>query len=121
MGDRIFPAGGWRPDWSVLMNAVDNPVVVQFIHRWFAFVVLAAVIVLARAAKRAGLRPRSIALHSAVGAQILLGIFTLLSGVKIWLAVPHQAVAVFLLAAMIWTAHGLSRYHNTATKNPAFA
>ncbi len=121
MGDRLFPAGGWQPDWSVLMNAIDNPIVVQFIHRWFAFVVLAAVIVLARAAKRAGLRPRSIALHSAVGTQILLGIFTLLSGVKIWLAVPHQAVAVLLLAAIVWASHGLSRYHDTASKNPAFA
>ena len=121
MGDRIFPEGGWRSGWSLLANGIDNPVVVQFVHRWFAFVVLAAVIVLARAARRAGLRPRSIALHSAVGTQILLGIATLLSGVRIWLAVPHQAVAVLLLATMVWTAHGLSRYHNTATKNPGFA
>jgi len=121
MGDRFFPAGGWRPDWSLPVNAIDNPVVVQFVHRWFAFVVLAAVIVLARAARRAGLRPRSIALHSVVGTQILLGIFTLLSGVRIWLAVPHQAVAVLLLAAIVWTAHGLFRYYDTATKNPAFA
>jgi cytochrome c oxidase assembly protein subunit 15 len=121
MGDAIFPAGGWRPDWSTLTNAIDNPVVVQFIHRWFAFVVLAAVIVLARTAKHAGLRPRSIALHSVVGTQILLGIATLLSGVPIPLAVTHQAVAVLLLTTMIWTSHGLSRYYNTASKKPAFS
>jgi cytochrome c oxidase assembly protein subunit 15 len=121
MGDRLFPHGGWRADWSLPINVVDNPVVVQFIHRWFAFVVLAAVVILARAAKRAGLRSRSIALHSAVGTQILLGIFTLLSGVKIWLAVSHQAVAVLLLIAMVWTSHGLARYYSTVSKKPAFA
>jgi cytochrome c oxidase assembly protein subunit 15 len=121
MGETLFPAGGWRRDWPALVNALDNPIVVQFVHRWFAFVALAAVIIVARAARRRGLRPRSIALHSLVGIQILLGIFTLLLGVPIPLAVTHQAVAVLLLATMIWTAHGLSRYHSTVSKKPSFA
>jgi cytochrome c oxidase assembly protein subunit 15 len=121
MGESLFPAGGWRADWPAWTNAFDNPIVVQFIHRWFAFVVFAAVIVLARAAKRRRLRPRSIALHAIVGTQVLLGIATLLSGVAIPIAVTHQAVAVLLLAAIIWTSHGLSRYPDTVSKKPGFA
>src|SRR3546814_7315684 len=37
MGDSLFPAGVpmLDPAWT---NAIDNPVVVQFIHRWLAFV-----------------------------------------------------------------------------------
>src|SRR3546814_17322393 len=37
MGDSLFPAGVpmLDPAWT---NAIDNPVVVQFIHRWPAFV-----------------------------------------------------------------------------------
>ena len=45
----------------------------------------------ARVARRA-----SIAIHSAFGTQILLGIATVLSGVAIWLAALHQAVGALL-------------------------
>lgn len=108
MGDSLFPAGvAWlQPLWS---NFVDNPIVVQFIHRWWAFVVLGAVIVLARRAKRMGNRAASIAIHSAVGTQILLGIATLLTGVDIHVAVAHQAVGALLVAATAWCAHVVGR------------
>ena len=54
-----------------------------------------------------GARPASIAIHSAFGTQILLGILTVLSGVAIWLAVLHQATGALLLAATVWGAHEL--------------
>ena len=38
------------------------------------------------------MRPASIAIHSAFGVQILLGIATVMTGVNIVLAVSHQAV-----------------------------
>jgi cytochrome c oxidase assembly protein subunit 15 len=50
-----------------------------------------------------------VAIHSAFGTQILLGIFTVLSGVAIWLAALHQAVGAALLAATVWGAHVLGR------------
>lgn len=121
MGDGFFPAGGWRDNWSLLANAVDNPIVVQFLHRWFAFVVLAAAVILARLARRRGLRGYSILVHSVVGTQILLGISILLSGDPIALAAIHQAVAALLLIAFVATIHALSRYLDTVSKNRAFA
>ena len=50
-------------------------------------------------------RPASIAIHSAFGTQIILGIATVLSGIAIWLAVLHQATGALLVAATVWGAH----------------
>jgi cytochrome c oxidase assembly protein subunit 15 len=66
---------------------------------------VAALIVLARKAKAAGSRPASIAIHSALGTQILLGIATVMTGVALWLAVAHQLVGALLVAATAWGAH----------------
>lgn len=104
MGDELYPAAApWLEPF--LRNFVDNPITVQFVHRWWAFVVLAFVIVLARKVKTAGGRRESILIHSAMGTQILLGIWTLLSGVDITIAVAHQGVGVLLLAATLMAAH----------------
>jgi cytochrome c oxidase assembly protein subunit 15 len=106
MGADWYPAGAeWlRP---ALRNFADNPITVQFVHRWLAFLVAAAMIWLGLAAWRRGLRAEGAALIGAVAAQILLGILTLLSGVRIEIAVAHQAMAVLLLAATVTAAHRL--------------
>jgi cytochrome c oxidase assembly protein subunit 15 len=54
-------------------------------------------------------RPASIAIHSSFGTQILLGIFTVLTGVAIWLAALHQAVGALVVASTVWGAHVLGR------------
>ena len=79
-------------------------------HRWWAWVVVAVLVVFARKVKTVeGARAASIAIHSAFGTQILLGILTVLSGIAIWLAVLHQAVGALLLAATVWGAHELGQ------------
>jgi len=85
----------------------SDPAIVHFIHRWWAWVVVALLVVLARALKRIGARKPSIAIHSAFGVQILLGIGTVMSGVAIPLAVAHQLVGALLLIACVWGAHAL--------------
>jgi cytochrome c oxidase assembly protein subunit 15 len=92
-----------------LRNFADNPIVVQFIHRWLAFVVAGLLVWLAVKAWAKGLRFDAGLLAGAVAAQILLGILTILSGVQIDIAVAHQGVAVLLLAALLNAAHGLGR------------
>ncbi|MGY4396661.1 cytochrome c oxidase assembly protein subunit 15 [Sphingomonas sp. UYAg733] len=108
MGDSVFPAGVpmMTPGWS---NAVDNPVVVQFIHRWFAFVAAAGLIVLAWRAASAGGRRSAYAVIALVIFQILLGISTLLSGVQIDIAVAHQVNAALLLIAATAAAHAIGK------------
>jgi cytochrome c oxidase assembly protein subunit 15 len=106
MGEDWFPAE--TPMLSpFLANFADNPVMVQFVHRWLAFVVAAVAIALALAAWRARLRGPAVALLAALVIQIQLGIVTILSGVEIRIAVAHQAMAAMLLGATVFAAYRL--------------
>ena len=106
MGEHFYPAGAeWmRP---ALRNFVDNPIMVQFVHRWLAFLVAAVAIWLAARAWMRGFRQEAALLAGAVLAQLLLGILTILTGVRIDIAVGHQGMAVLLLGATISAAHRL--------------
>ncbi|HET7510542.1 MAG TPA: COX15/CtaA family protein [Solirubrobacterales bacterium] len=106
MGEDWYPAGA---EWMspALRNFVDNPITVQFVHRWLAFAVAALAIALAAKAIRSRLPWEAAALALAVTAQITLGILTLLSGVQIDIAATHQGMAVLLLAMVVVTAHRL--------------
>jgi len=108
MGDEWFPAGVAMLD-PFIANFVDNPLVVQFVHRWLAWGVAAAASALAVLAwSRRAFGP-AIAVVVAVTIQILLGIATLLSGVELWIAVAHQVMAAVLLATFVVAAHVLGR------------
>jgi cytochrome c oxidase assembly protein subunit 15 len=106
MGDQWFPADAPLLE-PFLRNFADNPIMVQFVHRWLAFAVAAAALVLARQVWAKGDRESAAALVGFVTLQILLGIFTLLSGVELWIAATHQATAVLLLASALAAAHRL--------------
>jgi cytochrome c oxidase assembly protein subunit 15 len=107
MGEEFYPAGApWLQ--PALRNLVDNPITVQFVHRWLAFGVLAVAVLLAIRVKRVGGRSESVALHMAVGVQILLGIWTLVSGVTFHVAVAHQGMATLVVAAFVAAAHRLA-------------
>jgi cytochrome c oxidase assembly protein subunit 15 len=108
MGDEIFPAATPLTD-PLWRNAVDNPVVVQFIHRWFAFVAAAGLVTLALGTMRAGAPRTAAILIGLVACQIVLGIATLLSGVEIVVAVAHQANAALTLIAATAAAHAVGR------------
>lgn len=107
MGDEIYPAAApWLE--PAFRNLVDNPITVQFVHRWLAFGVLAIAILLAIRTKGAGGRRQSLFLHIAVGVQIVLGIWTLVSGVSFHVAVAHQGMATLVVAAFVLAAHRLA-------------
>ena len=106
MGEEFFPSQApWLEPW--LRNFADNPIVVQFVHRWLAFVVAALIVWLGLRAFAGGWRPEGAALIGAVLIQILLGILTILSGVQIDIAVAHQGMAALLLAILVAAAHRL--------------
>jgi len=108
MMGRLFPAG---IDWSrgAGQALLYDPFLLHFLHRWWAWAAVAVLVIAARAVRRRGVRAASLALHSAFGTQILLGIATVMSGVTIWIAVLHQSVGAILLAATTWSAHILGR------------
>ena len=99
-------------DWSrgVPFAMTHDLYLLHFMHRWWAWVVVAVLVVFARKLRRVeGARAASIAIHSAFGIQILLGVLTVLSGIAIWLAVLHQATGALVLASTVWGAHELGR------------
>jgi cytochrome c oxidase assembly protein subunit 15 len=107
MNDHLVPDG---IDWSkgALFAFTHDPFLIHFIHRWWAWVVVAVLVVFARKVRKMpGARPASIAVHSVFGTRIILGILTVLSGIAMWLAVLHQATGALLVAATVWGAHVL--------------
>ncbi len=101
----LVPAG---IDWSggPFHAMTHDPYLIHFEHRWFAWVVVAALVWFARKVRSVdGGRRASIAIHAALGTQILLGIATVMSGIALWLAVLHQAVGALVVAACVWGAH----------------
>jgi heme a synthase len=107
MQGRLFPEVDWAKGagWAF----THDPYLLHFTHRWWAWLVVAALVALARQVKRSGVRPAAIAIHAAFGTQVLLGIATVMSGVALWLAVLHQLVGALLVAATAWGAHAAGR------------
>ena len=103
MQGHLYPEG---VDWSrgVLHALAYDPYLLHFLHRWWAWVVVAALVIFARRL-RALDRRASKAIHNAFGTQILLGIGTVMTGMNIVLAVLHQAVGALVVAAVTWGAN----------------
>ncbi len=107
MNDRLLPDG---IDWSngAGFALTHDPFLIHFLHRWWAWAVVAALVVFSRKVKPID-RRTSIAIHSALGLQILLGIATVETGMNIVMAALHQAVGATLVAAVTWGAHVYGR------------
>lgn len=108
MNGRFFP-GATVEGRGFLDAIVNDPAIVHFIHRWWAWVAVAMLVLLGRRDKAAGVRGASIAIHTAFGTQILLGIATVMTGVNITLAALHQLVGALLVVATTWGVHVLGR------------
>ncbi len=107
MGGDWYPQGVTYAD-PLWRNIIDNPILVHFFHRWWAWAVAGVLVLLALRAMRGGHRGVAIALKLALAAQILLGIFTVLTSVELWVAVTHQAVAAILLMVTVGAAHAVA-------------
>ena len=108
MNDRLYP-DGVDTTKGVFYALVNDPYLTHFVHRWWAWVAVVALILLSRRVKQTGARSASIAIHITFGVQIILGIATVMTGVNIVLAVMHQAVGALLVASTVWGAHILGR------------
>ena len=107
MNDRVVPEG-IDTSRGALFAVTHDPFLIHFLHRWWAWVVVIALVILARRVRPTD-RRASIAIHVALGTQILLGIATVMSGVAFPLAALHQAVGALLVAATAWGVHVVGR------------
>ena len=107
MQGKFYPDG---VDWSrgALFAFTHDPYLLHFLHRWWAWVLVAALVIFARQVRPLD-RKASIAIHSAFGTQVLLGIAVVMTGMNIALAVLHQAVGALVVAATAWGAHVVGR------------
>ena len=107
MQGKLIPDG---IDWVLGAGwaLTHDPYLLHFLHRWWAWVVAAGLVVFARKVKAVD-RPASKAIHIAFGTQILLGIATVMTGMNIILAVLHQAVGALVVATAAWGAHSIGR------------
>ncbi len=102
MNGRLIP----QVDWSngLAATLTHDPFLLHWLHRWWAFAAVAALVFLARRIRRHD-RAGSIALNAAIGTMLLLGIATVLSGVNLWLAAAHQLVGALTIAATASAMH----------------
>jgi cytochrome c oxidase assembly protein subunit 15 len=107
MNGHLFP-GASQAGESFFFALFNDPAIVHFFHRWWAWVAVAGLIVLARAVRGIDRRV-SIAIHSAFGLQIFLGIATVMSSVNIVLAGLHQLTGALLVIATVWGVHTVGR------------
>jgi len=104
MGSALIPQQLWviSPIW---INFFENPVTIQFIHRWLAIGIMLLVIYYAARIYCSRVFPFSffisIVLCFAVIFQVLIGIFTLVYRVPITLGIAHQGGALVLLSIVI--------------------
>ena len=94
----------WVPN-SIFMiegirNVVDNPFMLQFIHRWLPFLILLLLLwIFYRSSAQVKVALKRILILYFL--QISLGIGTLITGVQISLAVLHQFVGLLLLLSAV--------------------
>jgi len=97
----------------IYKNFIEGKSGVQFVHRVLAYLVVIFIIGIWIKSKKLTLtRIQSkgiLALIFIVAVQFLLGVFTILLQVPVWLGVAHQVGAFFLLSAMIFTLHRFSK------------
>ncbi|MEM1052138.1 MAG: COX15/CtaA family protein [Pseudomonadota bacterium] len=89
---------------GLLWHFTNDPYLLHWLHRWWAWVAVAALIYLARRVRKTD-RLASIAIHSAFGFMIILGIATVMSEVELWLAAAHQLTGALLVASTAWAMH----------------
>lgn len=109
--------GQWIPDgmWTfapAIINIFEVPVTAQFTHRLLAYAVVIAVGLFAWKASRLSLPPLArravLVLTVTVAAQVLLGIWTLVSAVPLSLGLAHQVGAALVLAAGVFVVYALT-------------
>jgi cytochrome c oxidase assembly protein subunit 15 len=108
MNDHFVPEGiDWAGGaWLALTN---DPFLIHFLHRWWSWIAALALLLLARNLAQRGAGREARLLVAVVAVQMLLGIWTVISGVSMWVAVAHQVVGAILVAIAAAALHRQGR------------
>lgn len=108
MNDHLVPEGiDWTAGaWAALTN---DPFLLHFLHRWWAWVAALFIFLLARSVRKAGHVGLSHGLLTIIVVQVALGILTVISGMSLWIAVLHQVVGAILVATLAAALHAEGR------------
>jgi cytochrome c oxidase assembly protein subunit 15 len=106
MNGRLVPEADWSN--GVLFTLTNDPFVIHFMHRWWAWIAVAALVWQARAVRKTD-RLESVLVHTAFGTMVLLGIATVMSGVSLWIAAAHQLVGALTVVATVRAMHSYGR------------
>ena len=94
-------------------NFIEGKSGVQFVHRTLAYLVVFFIFIIWKKSREIKLTKQQFnAINSLiilVCIQFILGIFTILLHVPVWLGVAHQVGAFFLLSAMTFTLHRFTK------------
>ena len=108
---KLVPEGLLSQVQPKILNLIDAPLTVVFIHRWWAFVVLAAAVYIFRLIHKQKYAPDVMnginLVVILVILQIILGILVLHYHVEIVIALLHQANAIALFGAMVYVVNRL--------------
>lgn len=108
-----FPPELWISE-PLLINFVENIVTVQWVHRVVGTLLALIVIIIwirsYQLKTSFSTKMWSLSLFTVVLVQYLIGVFTLLLHVPIWLGVLHQAVAMILFGVLIGFIHHVGQF-----------
>lgn len=94
-------------------NFIEGKSGVQFVHRILAYIVVLIIFIIWNKGKKMNLtnyQSKGInLLLTMVGIQFLLGVFTIIMQVPVWLGIAHQIGAFILLSIMTFTLHRFSK------------
>lgn len=116
IGDYLIPPLKvlWYSYLPGLLNLVQNEVLIQFIHRWWAFAALFIILFMVfyslkfRISSRGRMALRIVS--SLIILQVILGIFTLLFKVPAALGVIHLSVGILLFANLLYITYELKNH-----------
>lgn len=105
MHDRVVPHHLWDSFRPVAWNLLDNALLHQWVHRWFAWLPVGAVLVALWLSRRADPGPRlRLALRAAatfIAAQVVLGLANVFLAHPVLVALAHLVLAMFVLVTVV--------------------
>ncbi len=124
MEGQVIPAGLWdMSPWY--MNLFESHLTAQFMHRMLAYAVTLCTAAMVWWALRrplsAAARQSVMIVGAAVLAQVLLGIWTLLAVVPVWLGTLHQGGAALVLIAVVHMVYRLRPAVSAASERHGLA